>query len=238
MHCPAPTCKSKQFVHSHTVLRRAPRQHKSKYIGLKHWLVWFSPTAPTYLFHPLCYKCTCHRAQEGLELWWRKILDLTGRSCRKTESQFIPLTDGLLSQRGWGQLLIELEGWYSEHTRGLKLVRAKHSQGKRNATCSNLFTYSMMRSFEAFGISANSWQLRTLNPYPSQTWPLISADLIVIGSKPVFSTLKVLLRVKFGSLTFVSETNEWMSHDNGRVSFRHSELSQQNLKRLNTSRMD
>ncbi|KAF3834749.1 hypothetical protein F7725_027307 [Dissostichus mawsoni] len=35
----------------------------------------------------------------------------------------------------------------------------------------------------------------------SGTWPLISADRMVIGSKPVFSTLNVLFSVKFGSLT-------------------------------------
>lgn len=66
-------------------------------------------------------------------------------------------------------------------------------------------THIMMRSLEVFGLSANSWQLRTLNPYPSQACPLISADLMVMGSRPVFSTLKTFLRVKFGSLTFVSE---------------------------------
>lgn len=62
----------------------------------------------------------------------------------------------------------------------------------------------MMRSFDEFGFSENSWQFTTLNPYPSQACPLISVDLMVMGSKPVFSTLKVLFRVKFGSLTFVS----------------------------------
>lgn len=110
------------------------------------------------------------------------------------------------------------------HTRNLKFPCSTHTllptwfshtgpnQTQKN-TCRQrkwrrLFTYSMMRSFEAFGLSANSWQLRTLNPYPSQACPLISADLMVIGSKPVFSTLKVLLRVKSGSLTFVSEINE------------------------------
>lgn len=68
-------------------------------------------------------------------------------------------------------------------------------------------TYSMRRSLEAFGLSANSWQLRTLKPYPSQACPLISAELTVMGSSPVFSTLKVLLSVKLGSLTFTSKTN-------------------------------
>lgn len=80
--------------------------------------------------------------------------------------------------------------------------------------CVAVSPYSMTRSFEAFGLSANSWQLRTLNPNPSQACPLISADLMVIGSKPVFSTLNVLFRVKFGSFTFVSETK---NRDNQKI---------------------
>lgn len=94
-----------------------------------------------------------------------------------------------------------------------------HTHTKENhwwwrCVCVAVSPYSMMRSFEAFGLSANSWQLRTLNPNPSQACPLISADLMVIGSKPVFSTLNVLFRVKFGSFTFVSETK---NRDNQKI---------------------
>lgn len=70
-------------------------------------------------------------------------------------------------------------------------------------------THRMTRSLEAFGLSTNSWQLRTLKPYPSQTCPLISADRIVMGSRPVFSTLNVLLREKFGSLTLTPAVNKY-----------------------------
>lgn len=93
-----------------------------------------------------------------------------------------------------------------------------HTQRKTTddgGVCVAVSPYSMTRSFEAFGLSANSWQLRTLNPNPSQACPLISADLMVIGSKPVFSTLNVLFRVKFGSFTFVSETKK--NRDNQKI---------------------
>lgn len=143
--------------------------------------------------------------------WWRKMRP--EGSEQRDKEPIHPLTEGLLSERGW-EVLIDLVGdgenthiqthtpTFSGSTHILPLLKLQVLTDKEKT---RLFTYSMMRSFEVFGLSANSWQLRTLNPYPSQTCPLISADLMVIGSKPVFSTLKVLLRVKFGSLTFVSE---------------------------------
>lgn len=63
-------------------------------------------------------------------------------------------------------------------------------------------------SFEALALSANSWQLTTLKPYPSHEYPLISMVSMWIGSCPVFSTLNVLFNVKFGSLSFKPEGNK------------------------------
>lgn len=57
-------------------------------------------------------------------------------------------------------------------------------------------------SLEALALSANSWQLTTLKPYPSHGYPLTSMVSMFIWSCPVFSTLNVLFNVKFGSLSF------------------------------------
>lgn len=57
-------------------------------------------------------------------------------------------------------------------------------------------------SLEALALSTNSWQLTTLNPYPSHGYPLTSMVSMLIWSCPVFSTLNVLFNVKFGSLSF------------------------------------
>lgn len=66
-------------------------------------------------------------------------------------------------------------------------------------------TYSMIMSLEVLALSANSWQLTTLKPYPSQAYPLISMVCTWTSSCPVFSTLNVLFNVKFGSLSFKPE---------------------------------
>lgn len=66
----------------------------------------------------------------------------------------------------------------------------------------------MTMSLEALALSANSWQLTTLNPYPSHVQPLISIVFTLICSCPVFSTLNVLLSVKFGSLYFISRNKQ------------------------------
>ena len=64
-------------------------------------------------------------------------------------------------------------------------------------------TYRMTMSLEALALSANSWQLMTLKPYPSQEYPLTSMVSMWIGSCPVFSTLNVLFNVKLGSLSLI-----------------------------------
>ena len=66
-------------------------------------------------------------------------------------------------------------------------------------------TYNMIMSLEALALSANSWQLTTLKPYPSHEYPLTSMVSMWIWSCPVFSTLNVLFNVKFGSLSFKSK---------------------------------
>lgn len=173
--------------------------------------------------------------EHGFEdLKWRKP-NLRGAS--RDKKSIHPLTESLLSERGWGEVLIDLVGdgkntlWssqtvpvfflFSDRSKLLTMTETLHK---------HLFTYSMMRSFEEFGLSANSWQLRTLNPYPSQGSPLISADLMVMGSRPVFSTLKVRLRVKFGSLTFVSEGRETIRRGSLRVKQSFNVITVQAIK--------
>lgn len=70
-------------------------------------------------------------------------------------------------------------------------------------------TYNIIMSLEALALSANAWQLTTLKPYPSHEYPLTSMVSMRIWSCPVFSTLKVLFNVKFGSLSFKPKGKKW-----------------------------